>query len=313
MISKRQLNLFFQRRFHFSWLYSFAVKLNLVLFHWSERSHWVKFGKDDEDKKYYVIRSRGKTEGLLSSALYVAREIEWARTNDFVPFVNFSDSTCQYHVERMVNGTNNAWEYFFMQPENLTLNEIKNKRNVLLSGWKLFEKNHDGAISNEHLKFQPYILSIVENYWNKNFKNKKVLGVFIRGTDYVSLKPKGHSVQPSINSVQNKITEYNQKYNFDKIYVVTEDYDYYKILSAAFAGKVCSFGDNFIKDYKGNDYLSESFKDDPYERGLNYLIRIILLSKCEYTICSKASGSEFAEFIRKESPVDEYWFELGVY
>lgn len=314
MFSKRQINFFLQKVPCFGWLYSGFVKLNLILFHWNERCHYVCYGKDDPDKKYYVIRSRGKTEGLLSSVFGVVWEIGWAKQNGYIPYVDFSNSLCQYHVDRLVNGTDNAWEYFFLQPEKLTLSEVKTKKNVLVGGWKLFgNKKAVLPISSEQLQFQPYVLAVADDYFNENFKDKKVLGVFIRGTDYVSLRPKGHSVQPTIEAVREKISEYDQKYRFDKIYVVTEDYEYYKRLTSAFGNKICSFGDSFVKSYKGSDYVSVAFDDDPYERGLNYLLRILILSKCDYTICSKASGSEFAKFIRKKIPIDEYWFELGVY
>lgn len=139
------------------------------------------------------------------------------------------------------------------------------------------------------------------------------MGVFIRGTDYVALKPKGHYVQPELKSVIDKIKEFLEKYEIDQIYVITEDYDYFTELQNTFGNKVFSSDNYFVKNYNNRDYLSESFDNDPYERGLMYLIRVLLFSKCEYIISSKASGSMFAEFMREEVCIDSYWFDLGLY
>ena len=314
MSFKRKVNLFLQNKPSFARFFRFATRANLILFHWNERFHFVSYGKENPEKKYYVVRPRGKDEGLLSSAFAVIREVKWARDNGYIPYVDFRSSICQYHVDRLVNGTDNAWEYFFLQPEKLSLDELKTKKNVALGGWGFESRNLRSIdISNEKIRFQPYVMDMADDYLRKEFDGKKVLGVFVRGTDYVALKPKNHPIQPSINDVKNKIDEFMQKYAFDKIYVVTEDFSYFDFLYSSFPGKVCSYGENFVKDYNGHDYVSNSFHGDAYERGLNYLIRIIVLSKCSYVICSKASGSAFAELIREKEPVAIYWFDLGLY
>ena len=71
--------------------------------------------------------------------------------------------------------------------------------------------------------------------------------------------------------------------------------------------------DKFVKKYNPEDYISSSLKDDPYERGLAYLIRVCLFSKCEYIISSKANGSFFADLLREDVCIEEYWFSLGKY
>ena len=68
-----------------------------------------------------------------------------------------------------------------------------------------------------------------------------------------------------------------------------------------------------VKNYKKDDYLSSSFDNDKYERGANYLIRLLLLNKCDYLISSLTNGSLFLKLICDKKYEDEHWFELGKY
>lgn len=294
-------------------LKNILVRINLIIFHWNEREHKIYKKNFSTNRKLYIIRSRGKTEGLLSTVFFVMQEIYWAIENKYIPFVDFNDSNCQYHENRIINNTNNAWEYYFLQPSKLNYQDVMINKCNLLSGWTLYKKKRKiYMLDSSIIHFQPYIYEIVEKIKRKQFANQSILGVFIRGTDYVSLKPKNHPIQPSIDEVIKKIKEFYNKYNVEKIYVVTEDFSYYERIKSEFKN-VFSFGDNFVKNYKQGNYVSEEFNNSPYERGLNYLIRILLLSYCNYTVCSQASGSNFLKLIRKNKPIDEYWFNLGNY
>lgn len=322
---KRKISIAIAKIKYLEKVYAVLVKINLIVFHWKERMHSTYLGNEDDGKRYYVIRSRGATEGLLSSWFYVLENVHWAVEHEYIPWIDFSDSNCQYHVQRFINNSDNAWEYFFTQPSSMTKDKIANKRNVLLSGWTFFDKhqikspelkklkrNELQALGNK-IKIQPYIEEMVNNIWEEKFKNKKTLGIFIRGTDYVALKPKGHHVQPSIEEIIDKTNEFLKNYIIDQIYVVTEDYNYYMKLKRVFGEKVFCSDDSFVKEYNPEDYISSSLKDDPYERGLSYLIRMSLFSKCEFIVSSKANGSLFADLLRQDECTDEYWFDLGKY
>ena len=47
--------------------------------------------------------------------------------------------------------------------------------------------------------------------------------MFIRGTDYVALKPKGHYIQPTVEMLLSKVKEYIQEFQIDNIFLITED------------------------------------------------------------------------------------------
>lgn len=301
----------------------FMIKLNLVIFHWNQRKHMIHPGKEDPEKIFYVIRPRGVTEGLLSNWFNVLTQVKWAINNGYIPYVDFSvvyKKYYQYYVEREIQGTWNGWEYYFKQPYKISRKEIYRKENVILSGWSLLSGNQNTETIDivkdlgyiESISEREYITNIVDEMERELFIDKKILGVFIRGTDYVSLKPKKHPVQPTIEQMISKIEDVLDEIDIDKIYVVTEDKDYYIRIKESFGEKVFSIYDSFI-DYKEGELLQEIYTDDPYERGLHYLIRILLLARCKYFVCSNASGSLYAKLMRKNHVEYEYWFELGKY
>lgn len=308
-------------------LYDFLVKINHLLFHFNKRYRIVHYGNEDSNLTYYIIRSRGKDEGLLSQYFYVIENVKYALDNSYIPYVDFSDDTCQYHVDYKVNGTDNAWEYYFNQVSNVNAKNIKRKRNVILTGWgkdnngfKKIDKNIDyyknkdlKEICNNYCDIKPYIINEIEINKKKLFKNKDILGVFIRGTDYTSLKPKGHNIQPSIEELINKIDEFINKYDIKNIYLVTEDYKIYEKLKTKYNDLLIIYGDDFIKNYDGTDFVSEYINEDKYKKGLEYLIKVLLLNECEYLVSSIASGSMFALAMNKGTYKDYYYFDLGVY
>lgn len=299
---------------------------NQILFHWNDRLHMAHPGKEDPDKTYYVIRPASKSEGLLS--LYFNRGIEgvlWGQQQGYIPYINYATADCQYHVARKVNGTENAWEYYFKQPISITPEELKQKKNVLMSGWSL-KKIPSVKLTPEYVRspamkkmcqdtcaVQPYILAMAKNIAAEKMVPGKTLGVFLRGTDYVALKPKGHYRQPTAEQVMEKVDEFRGKYDLQKILVVTEDFEIFEKFKKKYGERVFSNDDNFVKNYSASDYIENAFQDDPYERGLKYLVRLLLLTECDYLISSITNGSLFVLAEKQDAYVDEYLFDLGRY
>ena len=326
MTLKRRLYLYISHNNFLKVFLNIAIKINLLLFHWSERQQVLHRGILNPDKKFYIIRPRGMTEGLLSMYSWVTHFSKWCLLNGYEPYIDFEKNPCQYNVDREINGTHNAWEYFFCQPSRYSRETVYKSKNVTVSGWTLFEKknsfNKDIELFSDAKEYkcyitqyynvQPYIYKLVDDKRKEIFGNDKILGVFLRGTDYVRLKPKGHHIQPSVEEIEFKINEFLSKYKIDRIFVVTEDIDIFNTLKKDYGNMIFSSDDNFVAS-KNIDYISEMFRDDAYERGLKYLIRLLLLTKCDYLITSLASGSMFAMNIKEDSYIDSYIFDIGLY
>ena len=288
----------------------------------------ISFGDENKDKTIYIVKPdyQDGVEGLLSLLYKQVLYIDFAKRKGYVPFVDWKNYKTQYY-----DGENNAWEFFFKQPSEITEAEVYKSQKVYLSGWtfktidpgNLFESNifHSKAIRDlsgkmlrENLEFSEDVLRLVDQE-AESLQIEKCIGVYIRGTDYVKLKPSGEYVQPSVYQMKCKIREFENKYNAP-IFLVTEDGDIFDKLKGEFGEtiKIVSF-DTFIRNYEGKDVLSRSnvLEKDKKLRGQKYLAKMILLSRCRYLITSITQGSKFSYILNSGKYVDEYAFDLGLY
>lgn len=308
-------------------LIEFLDKMNLILFHRYEMRRTVK-GKGYNDRTYYVMRGHNSL-GLISEYHSVGHDVYIALKQNQIPYADFERYPCQYSVDREINGTKNAWEYYFEQPSPppLSREEVYAGKKIILSGLKFHKSKKELQLEQEwynmprqerkaffekYIPVKDYIQEEVQKFYREQFEGNNVLGVFMRGTDYVARKPLGHCVQPAPEQVKNKIDEFLAAYKIDKIFLVTEDWNYYQYMKSFYGDRVfCSDYEFITYDIKKDKWVNDSFHDDPYERGKRYLIRVMLLSMCRYFIGGQASGSEYAVVFSNYNA--EYTFDLGVY
>lgn len=286
------------------------------------------FGERNPDKIIYVVKPdyQDGVEGLLSLLHKQVIYINYAKQKGYIPYVDWKNYKTQYY-----DGENNAWNYFFKQPSEILEKDVYSSKNVYLSGWtfnninpkglfeseiffnkKLEEESHNFLVNN--LEFS----EVVKDYVEKEARMLDIsncIGVYVRGTDYVKLKPSGEYIQPTVEQVKCKIKEFENKYNAP-IFLVTEDGEIFDELMNEFRDliKVVSF-DTFIRNYRGNDVLSKSdvLEKDKEMRGQKYLTKMILLSQCRYLITSITQGSKFSYALNGGKYEDEYVFDLGLY
>ncbi|NME83737.1 hypothetical protein [Clostridium sp. SM-530-WT-3G] len=287
------------------------------------------FGLLNDNKTILLIRpnSEDGVQGLMSLFIQTMRWIDYANKKSYIPYIDYKKYETQYY-----DGENNVWEYFFTQPTGLTRNEVYNSKNVIISGntwsesvnYKLYcgEIFSDNNLCKEcydiiwkNIDLSEEVKKIIEKE-NEKLGVENCIGVYLRGTDYVRLKPTGEYVQPAVEEVISKIKEFLVKYGDINLFLVTEDESYYQKLTQEFKDKIkiVSF-DSFISNYECNKYLSKSglLETDKKKRGMDYLIKIILLSKCKYLVSSITMGSIAAYSINGGNYEDKYIFNLGYY
>lgn len=286
------------------------------------------YGNNNDNKTFYVIKPdyQDGVEGLLSLIYKQVLYIDYAKQKGFVPYVDWKNYETQYY-----DGKNNVWDYFFKQPSEVSEKEVYSSKNVYLSGWTFKNINSQGLFeagifynvdikkkSNNllvnNLYFSDEVLNIVDSEANK-IGIDNCIGVYVRGTDYIRLKPSGEYVQPNVQLVEEQIIKFITRYNAP-IFLVTEDGDIYDTLVKKFGSSIRTVSyDSFIRNYDGKDVLSKSniLEDNKKMRGQNYLVKMILLSKCKYLISSITQGSKFSYALNGGKYVDEYIFDLGLY
>lgn len=289
----------------------------------------MSFGENEPQKTYYIVKPdyQDGVEGLLSLLLRQMTYVDYADKKGYIPYVDWKKYRTQYY-----NGIDNVWEFFFEQPSEVGEKEVYSGKNVIISGWtfkdinkkRLFDIDafYDAKIMqaskrvlDKHLRFTEKVNDIVDKE-KRNLNIENCIGVYIRGTDYVKMKPSGEYIQPSAEQVINMVDVFINKHNCRDIYLVTEDGEIYDVFLKKYNNnlKIVSF-DNFIRNYDGNNVLSKSnvLNVDRRIRGQDYLVKMILLSKCKYYVGSITQGSKFSYILNGGNYEDEYVFDLGLY
>lgn len=302
------------------------MRLNGYIFHYNARYHKKRFGEKNPDLTFYVIRSTGMEEGLLSLFFTVMRDVAFAKENNMIPVVDFQNYKTQYNSELEEFAGKNAWEYYFKPVSAYSLEEVYESKNVYLSGWNrpgtkshIFQSDYSEELNKKRNEFikectgvQPYLEEKTMNYCREHRISDKTLGVYVRGTDYIKLEPKGHPRQPKLEEVLEKVDAYVKEYDIKQIFLVTEDYNIYQTFREQYPGMILTSESTYIKDYKDN-YISHIMTDEPYTKGLNYLMKMLIFNECPYIVTTVTNGSLFSLALREKEVQDKYVFDLGKY
>ena len=140
------------------------------------------------------------------------------------------------------------------------------------------------------------------------------MGILARGTDYITSRPKGHPIQPTVEQIIKKAKEVAKIKSCKKIYLATEDATIFQKLKE-------TFGDRLVApeveryETKGseniNDLVSKNEKDK-VQKGKEYLLSILMLANCDCIVAGNAGGTHGALLMGKGYEY-QYIFNLGVY
>ena len=225
---------------------------------------------------------------------------------------------------------NNPWEEFFNQPCGYTLDKVVKMKDV-----KIFECECVGDMPDEktiysnkimldyHHKIQEKYMSIKNNIYKEAKKiwhslfggSQNVLGIFIRGTDYSTIEPSGHSRQPSNERIIKDTITMDKKNKYNYIFLGTEDNKIRDLFIKKFGKKLKYLvpKNKIVYDYYYGDYLTYNknvFGNMNFSK--TYLLSVIILSKCIDIISSRTSGAA-GVFIISNGYRNKLVYYLGEY
>ncbi len=307
----------------YNWLYHIYCCL-----YWREKKKGHCWGREKE-KIFYVVRRKSEGAGLFSHVMNNMAMCQYAINKGYIPVIDMQNYSNIYLKKELI-GKENAWEYYFEQPCKYNLSDIEKCKNIILAGrniiseinvpdyhliqdkdirikWKNFFQNYF------HIKDE--LMNECNQIYNNLFGEKKVLGILARGTDYTTVKPSGHPIQPNSNMIIEVVEKIYKEKSYEYIYLATEDEYIYNDLKGYFGNILLT---TKAKRYKESESALlcqwKEFKDeDPYVKGHNYLINILLLTKCKGLVAGITSGTYGALLIKKDDYEDEYVFNLGFY
>ena len=265
---------------------------------------------DFENKTFAILRKECSTCGLFSFYIYFLGCANIYINKGYIPIIDLKSYPNMYNNFSSSYNYTNPWEYFYEQPYGYTLELVLNKttniqyfdckgednrpsetqifyNKILINYWHIL------AINFLPIKRELIIKSNI--IWKELFKDSNnVLGVKIRGTDYISVKPKYHPISPTVENAIMDVKNMNTKYKYDYIFFASEDE---------------KIKEKFIKEFKDNikylnpdirinyDYNSKKFftaqKDviGNIDYAQNYIINIYILTKCIDIVMTRGSGA----------------------
>jgi hypothetical protein len=257
--------------------------------------------------------------GFFAGVTSVLQGIMYAEKYNLTPVVDMENYwVAELSSTKKINDSYNAWCYFFEQISDYSLEEVYKSKNVILSEGSrilggshwfsdrsllyLSEIDHLRTISeiiNKYIKLNKNTL----DHFNKikddlNWSPSQTLGVFIRGTAYRT-NSGVNDIPPAIESIIVNIKNTLSEKNINKLYISTEDYEIYSTLCKELMNYQIIPNIRYKKILSVEDWQKSS-KATPdggillgYDRTLNYLIDILLMTECEYSIATLSNASIF--------------------
>lgn len=281
------------------------------------RNHIEKFSNGEKyPNKKFLVSCCGYAAGLGDACFRIIHNVLYAKQNGYIPIVDMKTYKNQY-LEEDEYGIVNAWEKFFLQPEEYTLEDIKDAKHIFRV-W--IEVKWGSGFTKEIQPWFPKMkYRLIEKYENylKQIKHKRVLGVLFRGTDYTQHKPFGLRVQPDLDTMLNVIRKKIEEWGgFDLIFLCTE------VQQACDRFKI-EFGDNVLyypqlrfdmeADITRLALYSFGIPGERTKRGEDYWIALNILASCNSIIAGRCGGSDVALKINNNRYENVFLFDLGIY
>lgn len=140
----------------------------------------------------------------------------------------------------------------------------------------------------------------IREYYDAVFGQEKVLGVLIRGTDYVNLKMEGARRQGTPEEMIERIDAWMKADGYDRIFLATEDQDVLDVMRRRYGDKLRAVSQvrHSVREFKKGEFLADLYKRqdaDARERELydttaNYFYALVILSKCTSFLASGQSN-----------------------
>ena len=192
---------------------------------------------DYENFNFAVIKTPCNFCGLISDYISFLGCIREYMIKGFIPIIDLES------YKNIINGfivdpsKGNPWEYYFNQPFGYQYNYIKKKaKNIKYFNCSLRIIPNEDIFLNKEIKnywqnlaskYIPIKIEIIKesNYIIRRIFNesKNVLGVLLRGTDYIAKKPYRHPIPPKTKDAIKDVKLLDNKNKYDWIFLATED------------------------------------------------------------------------------------------
>lgn len=196
--------------------------------------------KIDYNKKFSILVIKCKTCGLFSFYIHYLGCIKIFINKGYIPIIDQTSYPNIFNKFSFNYYDKNPWELYFNQPYGYTLANIKKyaKKKKKFYCWpnnsnkpdkytlynNKYLMNFWHNLANKYIPIKKEIINEAKIMRKKLFKGlSNILGVLMRGTDYISMRPKNHCIPPKLEIMIEDIRDMDKKNKYDWIFITTED------------------------------------------------------------------------------------------
>lgn len=269
------------------------------------------------DKVIYLIDLRGNNTGFFAQCRLILALLQYAEMNGYMPVIRMSDFAYKQRKYGL-----NVYDYFFIQPSTVGINDINKAKNVIYADIAQVQKENilpggyfekDNEIGKEVLMWKKYfqyneqIFSRLSRDSAQILGKRKdtVLGIHIRGGDYRQ-HWKNHPVQLEPKDYYEYIDEAIQN-GFRRLFVATDDQKYLHEFVKRYGDCICFYDDVIRTDDKEGVHSKKYKLNNGYRLGYEALRDMYTLSLCEGLVAGLSHVGTIAR-IEKLSREENYRF-----
>lgn len=284
-------------------------------------SHVIHPGPHHPGEKFLLIDGYFYLEGIYAIGEKVFTAAKYAMAKGYFPVFQIISSNTNIYSD---HEGDDIWNKFFLQPGNYTLQEVLTSQYVAVSpNMNILNVVHsimaEAAQDVQLIWPQGIFNEPIQNYIQERSRRflpmpKRTLGVLIRGTDYIKNPLPNHKKHASVDMVIEKIQEVEATWDFDWLYLATEDDEICSKMAEHFKERI-RFTDQKRYTVKPGQLLVELHGNKEEGKGFllgaEYICSVYLLSQCNSLIASGECGA-LTEAFRENSGKYEhvYVFEL---
>lgn len=281
---------------------------------------------------YMIICPKAPDYGFFAHFLNICGDLNAAIRGGFKPYIDMKTYKSIFITKQEV-GEINAWEQYFLQPFPELEDNLKNFQNAkfkmrIKKNYYVLKKRKEGrkiiqimdfptafVRPNDSMEFLTneseisYWRNLVRTYVKVNqdtlkhitylkkdikfTSEDKVLGVLVRGTDFINKKPYNHPIPPTPEEALDKVYTVMKAYKCNKVYLATEDQGVFNYFQENL-GKSLIFVPQKRYVNTGTTCLNDVYEKenvDLHQLGLDYIATILLLSECDCLVAARTSGA----------------------
>lgn len=302
--------------------------------------YFESYGKKNKEKNLFLVNICDKAIGFGAFLRWSIYGIAKAVNLGFIPIIKWGPD-CIYKEEKVIFDTENPFEYYFKQIDNINMKELYDSNKVFTADLPFLniEKEHNifqkmsggyeineefisylGNIYNSYIhlneRTENYIKKSINDSFPKDWKKKKILAVHVRGTDF-NLYWNNHPNIVQVDDFFSAIEEAFHMGGFDYIFLATDDSNRLEIFKNKYKNKLIYFSDVHRSSGKLNVAFEKNDRENnAYLNGLEVIRDMYTLAYCQGLIAGLSHVSFTARII-KYSLNEEYIYkkiiDKGIY